>query len=678
MTSLSQARIAVIVLGMALVAFAAACGEGDAPGASGGETADPATSDANEPGRLVLLVSIDTLRRDHLGCYGYGRRTTPRIDAFAASRGILFDRAYAQAPYTLPSHMSLLTGLYPHGHDVRLPVQGEGRPTLDARVSTLAETFAAAGYRTAAFTDGGLMDAEFGFGRGFEVYDDDRVESHLDNGFERFERNLHDWILEHRDEDQFVFVHTFDVHGPYEAPESFAGMFRGTEAGRALPDASLFVPSLLHSHAYLDLRGYEDVSAVVDAYDACIRFVDDRVGALLDVVDRAGLLDEAVIAIVSDHGEDFLEDGLTIGHTRFLSEPVLRVPWILKLPEDRGAGARTDALVELVDVFPTLLAAAGVEIGEGPLDGESVLPLLEPRGSSSADEPSRFAFATGPFGGDQHVLVRDGVKYRSAIERPLGEFAQDQLAARAPRGWENHRGGYDFKTDLYGLLEIVPCENRLTSTTGGASPPGIDSGVEVDDPALLASLRDEALAIAEQGRSLGFSSTAGRDLSASAKRQLEALGYVAGLEPAAGTSNASAPSRDARAGATDGPGPGSTAGGEEGGKEGGKEGGGPDLDCADLPRRGPVDRSDLHRGDAVLWRLNRARRGRASWPSVAEAESLAAEARAAWKAFAARHPERRSWTQWRIDQLARELEGLPRDDSGAPDSNTEADSGGRR
>jgi len=583
----------------------------------------------------VLLVSIDTLRRDHLGCYGYGRETSPRIDAFAAGRAILFDRAYTQAPYTLPAHLSMLTGLYPHAHGILLPMQDGRPPRLDDPVETLAERFRAAGFRTAAFTDGGLVDSKYGFDQGFESYEDERVDAHVDNGFERFEGRLHRWIEAHRAEDQFVFVHTFDVHGPYEAPEGFAGRFRDEPPGRPLPDASLLVPSLQEVHGYLELDRYDGLRHLIDDYDACIRFVDDRIGALLDHVEELGLMNRATIVLTSDHGEDFLEDDLTLGHARFLSEAVTRVPLIVKLPGDRRAGIRSEAIVELVDLAPTLLEVHGLEPLD-PVDGESLLRAIR------APRDTGLAFATSPFGGEQHTLVRRAAWFAGGIERPLHEFVRWHLQAARPRDPRERPGSarnhYDFRRDPYGLLDAVTCRDRVFSLEGGEP-------IETSDPDLLESMRREAEGIAERGRATGFSSGDASTLDEEERRRLEALGYVAVLEDEGNE--------------TSGPGSGtdpSGAGATPHDRPGRPE---YDIDCEDADRR-RVDRTLLHEGDETLWTLHRMRRGHLPPGGRDEVDRLAATARRAWSRFAERHPDRPTWIPWRLAYLDLVVERLER------------------
>jgi len=267
------------------------------------------TACSQDKGRAVILISLDTLRQDHLGCYGYHRNTSPNIDRLAREDGIVFEAAYAQAPLTLPSHMSMLTGLYPEAHQVLLPKVKEGKAgktdRLSERVVTLAEAIKSEGYKTSAFTDGLLVAKRFGFSQGFDEYRDKRNKLG-DNGFRRFGEPLRKWIDRNSSSDFFLFIHTYDTHAPYAPPEPFLGRFRGEPPARELPETSLTFCSFLGIHNAVRLGQYENLQAVVDDYDGCVAFVDDELGKLFGQLKDLGLFEESLIVVTSDHGEVFL------------------------------------------------------------------------------------------------------------------------------------------------------------------------------------------------------------------------------------------------------------------------------------------------------------------------------------------------------------------------------------
>lgn len=304
----------------------------------------------------VVLVSIDTLRADRLGAWGYERRpTSPNLDAWVR-RSIRFASAFSQAPWTRPSHLALLTGLY--------PVPREG---VDPQ--PLGETLWRAGYRTVAITGGGQVDSRFGFDRGFEIY------------------RMADWIREPESvfasvgalgqAPFFLFLHTFETHEPY-TDRRFAD---GLPAGRI--DGAFTKEFLEHARPGLTREEKELASAL---YDGDIAFTDERLGELFAAAERAGRLDDTIFVLTSDHGEQFWEHG-SWGHGQSLYDHQLHVPLVVHLPPALarsrgltvGPGAVVDDQVQLVDLVPTLLDLLGVEPA-APLDGRSLVPRLDGRG----------------------------------------------------------------------------------------------------------------------------------------------------------------------------------------------------------------------------------------------------------------------------------------------------------
>lgn len=341
------------------------------------ERRPPAEPDAPS----IILISIDTLRADHMGLYGYERDTTPQLDAFARE-ALVFDRAHTTYTWTPVAHMSLLTGLYPTQHRV-LDIDS----ALAESVATLAERLRGAGYHTAGLYGNELLDPCFGFGRGFDVY-----EPHL--GVDAAQEHL-TRVLAKRPADRpiFLFVHLYDVHNTprrssgwtiYEPPPPFDRMFVEDARERVLEVDTL---ALWFDHTpELTERLHEGLVAL---YDGGVRFVDGRVGTWLDEWRASGLLDEAVVVVTSDHGEGLAQHyGDRYGGHGELFQEGLRVPLLVRLPEGVGpgpaAGRRADP-VSLVDLVPTLLGLAGLA-SDPRLPGRS---LLEP----GPDE--RLLFAEG-------------------------------------------------------------------------------------------------------------------------------------------------------------------------------------------------------------------------------------------------------------------------------------------
>jgi choline-sulfatase len=296
----------------------------------------------------ILLITLDTTRADRLGAYGYQLARTPRLDRLARE-GVLFERALAAAPITLPAHASLLTGAYPFAHGVR----NNGNFSLRDTVPTIATTLHDAGYRTAAFVSAFVLDRRYGLARGFDEYDD-RVP--LERRGDRTAAAAVEWLNAHASEPApfFVWLHLYDAHDPYDPPPPFRDAF----AGRL--------------------------------YDGEIAFDDEVIGSVLDRLDRAGRLSATIVAVIGDHGESLGEHGEDT-HAVFVYEATLRVPMILAWPGRLPAGRRVPSLVRGIDLAPTLLDLAD----EPPLagaHGRTLMPLVRgtPGDAASAYAESYF------------------------------------------------------------------------------------------------------------------------------------------------------------------------------------------------------------------------------------------------------------------------------------------------
>ena len=293
----------------------------------------------SRPRPNVLLVTIDTLRADHVGCYGHRAAATPVLDALAA-RGLRFATAVAHAPLTAPSHASILTGLLPLGHGVR----DNGSFVLPPSPTTLAEVFRDAGYRTAAFVSGFPLDRRFGFARGFETYDDrmlrgrdPRRAAYVERTAADVTRAAVDWLRAVR-APWFAWVHYFDPHAPYDPPADLAARFAASP------------------------------------YDGEIAFVDRELGRLLAAADegRPG----ALVLVTSDHGESLGEHGEAT-HGVFVYDATLRVPWIMAGP-GLPRGRVSPVVARGIDVAPTLVDYAGLAVPRA-MQGRSLRPAADGR-----------------------------------------------------------------------------------------------------------------------------------------------------------------------------------------------------------------------------------------------------------------------------------------------------------
>ncbi|MEY2747687.1 MAG: hypothetical protein RL112_2729 [Planctomycetota bacterium] len=364
-------------------------------GAQAAHLARPATrvaraSQGERPPRGVLLLSIDTLRPDRLGAWGSTKGLSPRLDELAA-RGVVWERALSSAPWTLPSYASLFTARTPLAHGAGLvkkrqeawPDAGDASNELtrlaDA-LPTLAEQFQRAGWATAGLHASPFLEPPSGLARGFDLWQRHAIRA--DAGVERALA----WIEERGDEPWFLFLHLIDPHLPYAPPEEY--MRRHAGVGVADLQAEQFEVDILR-------KGEPEPALkklLLDLYDAEVAWTDAQVGRLLDGLRARGVLDEIVVALHSDHGEEFWEHG-GFEHGHALVEPVLHVPLFVAAP---GLAARRVAdRVRSFDLGPTLLELARL----GPIPGAEGRSLL-------SGEP-------GPREVDAEALLYGGVECKA-------------------------------------------------------------------------------------------------------------------------------------------------------------------------------------------------------------------------------------------------------------------------
>jgi arylsulfatase A-like enzyme len=353
------------------------------------QLAAPAPGRSATNPRNVVLVSLDTLRADHVSAYGYERPTSPNLDRLAAE-GILFEQAFSHAPHTAQSHMSLFTSLYPGEHGVHN--FQDGPPVrLDDEIPTLAELLQSSGYRTRGVVSGGNISGSLGFDRGFDRYDELNRHPRL---FPAALEALRE--LAATEGPFFLFVHTYQAHDPYVPPPEFAGLFSdpsydGSLIGTQDELARLSDGEYEGQHrAFWDSFDRErpgDLRQLVAQYDAVIRATDGGLGALLAELEALGLEAETAVVVLSDHGEEFAEHGGFVHHQ--LYQEVLHVPLVLRFP-GLASGVRVQRRVRLIDVLPTITDYLGIEAPDHT-QGESMLPLISDPVSDGASERPLFA-----------------------------------------------------------------------------------------------------------------------------------------------------------------------------------------------------------------------------------------------------------------------------------------------
>jgi arylsulfatase A-like enzyme len=330
----------------------------------------------------IFIFLIDACRPDHLGVYGYSRPTSPNLDRFAAD-AVVFENAYANASFTRSSVATLLTGLYPESHKVRVLMR-----KMSQRLLTIPVYLKSKGYRTSLFTATGSVSEGMGFTRGVDDYFPLIREWKRAEG--RSLPGLFDAWLSNKGP-LFSYVHFLEPHLPIVPPPPFRDMF-GAPTDRAIAHRILeeFQEKI---EAELPF-GRDEVRAVVDNYDAAIAHVDGELGKLMKSLKERGIYDESLIIVLSDHGESLYEREYW-GHGAQVYEETARVPLIVKFPASVGLKGRVKAVVELAGAFPTLLDLFGQALD---LDGKSWLPALSSAGMDDAMAVARSFSAAGDFG----------------------------------------------------------------------------------------------------------------------------------------------------------------------------------------------------------------------------------------------------------------------------------------
>jgi len=327
------------------------------------------TFPARHAGLNLLLITVDTLRADHLGCYDYLRATSPSIDGLAA-RGVAFDNAYTYWPKTRGSFASLFTSRYASEHG--LNVRDRDLPEFNL---TLAEHLKARGYHTAAALDNGNLDRRLGFAQGFDEYEQAWLSGKTEiERTEALTRFGVDFLKRKAEAPFFLWLHYVNPHTPYEPPTSDLARFR---ADGKIPRGPVLPPVVgFHGgvNRFLTIENENHLGDYVDRYDAEIAFADREIGKVLEALDESSYRGTTLVVFTSDHGESLGEHDYYFDHGSDLFEPSLRVPLVFSLPGALPEGARVSAPVTNLDVFPTVLDLFQISFPP-ELQGRSVLPL---------------------------------------------------------------------------------------------------------------------------------------------------------------------------------------------------------------------------------------------------------------------------------------------------------------
>lgn len=446
-------RRAAFAVALALTGAATGCGR-DAP-------------EPQRPHNLVL-ISLDTLRADRLGLYGHERDTSPRLDRWAED-AIVFTRALSPSNETIAAHHSIFQS--------ELPVTA----MTPGRRQTLAAMLQRRGYRTVAFTDGGPMSPKFAFGAGFQGFDS------ANGGLRHVLPRALAWIdlAAAQPEPFYAFIHTFDIHLPYDPPPPYDTMFYADYAGevtgaetRSLMRRVRGIFEWENNTDPFDIA--EDDRRKIDAlYDGGIAYADDQLQLLLDRLDRDDLRDETMVVIFSDHGEEFWDHGSVL-HAHTLYQEILHVPFLVRLPGI--AGRSVVERVSLIDTVPTIMEALEHPVAPA-LKGASLMPLI--RGEEVAE---RAIVSQG---------VVAGTKLQSVVSGSFKLIRSDHLEGQPFELYDLDRDPHELED----LSERLPDVAVRLSAMLDRVLAAVDDGVEHPFDRLPEDLDEETL---ERLRSLGY------------------------------------------------------------------------------------------------------------------------------------------------------------------------------
>jgi len=370
---------AKLFLVMGLLIISVACGKDVNTSTEPSSATETEAQTAAYPNSNVILISIDTLRADHMSLYGYDRDTTPHLEDFARE-AVVFDSFVNNGGGTLPSHMSMMTSLHPQTHFI-LPETGN---TLQPERVTLAEALKAKGLATAGFVDGGWLRGKFGFDQGFDRYDD--YGGHL----VKILPKANWWIDHNKEHPFFLFLHTYDVHSgqgrlPYECPEPdmhryTAGFkdveFNGCKNDLCATELLKWVNQGVQAQRFKGSSVFSkrEIAYITALYDGGIHYVDGQLSEFFERLKQLHLFDTSLIVITADHGEEFLEHGYLI-HDQDGYEELAHIPLIIRFPGGAHGGKRVKHLAAMVDIMPTILKLVGGEIPK-EAQGYDLMPAI--------------------------------------------------------------------------------------------------------------------------------------------------------------------------------------------------------------------------------------------------------------------------------------------------------------
>jgi arylsulfatase A-like enzyme len=424
----------------------------------------------------VLLLTVDTLRADHLSAYGYARQTSPAIDRLA-EQGVLFQHAIVQRGGTWPSLTSILS-LYPYTHGVR-----RNGDQLDASKKILAELLRERGYRTAAFL-ANMMSAP---NRGFDH------KPKLEKPRDRAATGASiEWLRAHADGPFFLWVHLMGPHDPYAPRKEFRSRFDTGYRGRLGGDRKTLV-GIYRNRQRLSPA---ELAHIVSLYDGDIAEVDQRIGSILATLDELGLADSTLVVFASDHGEELYDHHYYFLHSESIYDSVLRVPLILRLPGRIPAGDVVAAPVESIDIAPTILELVGAPIPQA-FEGKSLVDRIGTRPTRPASGQEDAAYSE---------LVPGVYSVRTQRWHYIyNALKDDSLESRRPAHWKSRRVAVELE-ELYDIIR----------------DPAETTNLAADNPVTADSLRERLWSWIRRGDR----DYQPQDLQPEVQEELRALGYI--------------------------------------------------------------------------------------------------------------------------------------------------------
>ncbi len=405
-------------------------------------------SPAEEAPANIVLISLDTVRPDYLGCYGYPKQTSPALDALAQDSA-LFLNCFSTSSWTLPAHVSLLTGQDSRRHQVYYPNE-----RFDGSTLTLADHLRQLGYATAAFTGGGYLSSQFGFAKGFDQYQE--LLLHGEDAIrwdeaERLAEMASVWIRENRKKKFFLFLHTYQPHDPYANMSPLGKNFLAKSA----PWDQVDMEDLLKDTGRFQTAFSDSEKNNIKAlYEGEIRYTDQEfLKPVLEALKQNGLYSNTLVMVVSDHGEEFYDHESWL-HDHSLYNEGIRIPWIIKFPQGRYSGKRFEALTRITDIVPTALELAGVSRSSLEIDGNSVMPIIQHDERTERSVFSHLALRSSQEPPSVVSMIRGKLKIivHRVIESPYIET-------------KSHRIG-DYQVELYDLAADPHETKNLAAESG--------------------------------------------------------------------------------------------------------------------------------------------------------------------------------------------------------------------